>query len=133
MEELKIPKYRTIDEQSAKEFDDALNQAVEDLAEFEPKVTFLDKFCARIEFYPREKIKVIVKTVRDEFRLDGVYYHCRNCPYLEVPDDRRVKWGKCKYASSGLSHKNHEACEFFYKQVKQNAVDVIEDSDLLLW
>ena len=41
--------------------------------------------------------------------------------------------GKCKHSTTGRAHKDTEACELFYKWVQQNAVDVIEDSDLLLW
>ena len=131
MENIKVPEFRTIDEKTAKEFDDALNVALKELAEYEPEILFVDKFCARLKFYP--EIRQIVETVRDEFHMEGVYYHCRNCPHLETPQDRRVKWCKCKYSSTGRAHKDYEACELFYKWVKQNAVDVIEDSDLILW
>ena len=133
MNRIKIPEFRTIDEKTAEEFDAALNAALKELAEHEPEIQFVDKFCARLKYFTEENERVITETVRDEFHLEGVYYHCRNCPYLEVPQDRRVKWGKCKYADSGLSHKNHEACEMFYKQVRQNTIEVIEDSDLILW
>ena len=133
MNRIKVPEFRTIDEKSPKEFDDALNAALKELAEEEPEIIFVDKFCARLKYFPKENEKVIVETVRDEFHLEGVYYHCRNCPYLETPQDRRVKWCPCKYSSTGRSHKDSEACELFYKWVSQNAVDVIEDSDLILW
>lgn len=131
MKRVKVPRYRTIEAETASAFDEALNKAIDELAEYEPKIAFVEKFCARLEYYPEEK--KIIETVRDEFHQEGVYYHCRNCPHLEVPQDRRVKWCKCKYSSTGRTHKDTEACELFYKWVQQNAVDVIEDSDLLLW
>lgn len=131
MNRIKIPKYRTIDEKTAEAFDNALNAATEELAEYEPKVTFVDKFCARLEFYPKEK--VIVESVRDEFALEGICYHCRNCPYLDIPQDRRVKYGSCKYSPTRRRSKDQEACELFYKWVSQNAVEVTEDSELILW
>ena len=133
MKSFDVPEYRIIHEETASDFQRELNKTVKELAEFNPKVKFNDTlgFCAYIEYQPEEIIKT--ESVRDEFALEGVYYHCRNCPYFEVPQDRRVKWGKCKYSTTGKSHKDHEACELFYKWVKQNAVEIIEDSDLLLW
>lgn len=133
MNRIKVPEFRTIDETTAEAFDNALNQALKDLAEEEPEIEFVDKFCARLKYFPKDNEKVIIETVRDEFHLEGVYYHCRNCPHLEAPQDRRVKWCKCKYSSTGIAHKNNEACELFYKWVQQNAVEVIEDKDLILW
>lgn len=133
MESIKVPEYRIIHEETASDFQRELNKAVKELAEFNPKVKFNDTlgFCAYIEYQPKEIVKP--ESVRDEFMLEGIYYHCRNCPYLELPQDRRVKWGKCKYSTTGRAHKDTEACELFYKWVQQNAIDVVEDSDLLLW
>lgn len=131
MEKIKIPEFRTIVEYSPKSFDKSLNSAIRELAEYDPEIIFVDKFCARLKYFPHEK--EVPETVRDEFHLEGVYYHCRNCPHLEDPQDRRVKWCKCKYTKTGKTHKNNEACELFYKWVAQNAVEVIEDSELILW
>ncbi len=133
MESIKVPEYRIIHEETASDFQREINKAVKELAEYHPKVLFNYElgFCAYIEYQPEEIVKT--ESVRDEFALEGVYYHCRNCPHFKVPQDRRVKWGKCKYSTTGKTHKDHEACELFYKWVKQNAVEIIEDSDLLLW
>lgn len=133
MEKIKIPKYRIIHEETAEAFEKKLNDAVEELAEFEPAVEFNHRqgFCAYLIYQPKEKI--IIETVADEFHLEGISFHCRNCPHLDAPQDRRVKWCKCKYSSTGRTHKDKEACELFYKQLKQNAIEVIEDTDLVLW
>lgn len=131
MEKIKVPKFRTIEEGTAQAFDQALNAALEELAEYEPEITFVEKFCARLKYFPKNK--VITESVRAEFALQGISYHCRNCPYLKIAQDRRVKYGSCKYSPTCRRNKNEEACELFYKWVSQNAVDVIEDSDLVLY
>ena len=133
MEKIEVPKYRIIQEETAAAFEEELNKAVENLAEYRPKVIFNHRlgFCAYLSYTPKEKI--IAETVRDEFAMEGIYYHCRNCPHFEAPQDRRVKWGSCKYSTTHKAHKNHEACELFYKWLRQNAVEPIEDAELLLW
>lgn len=133
MEKVEIPSFKIIHEQTAEDFERVLNASVEELAECKPEVKFVPEngFCAYLTYHQKEK--TIIESVRDEFHLEGIYYHCRNCPHLKAPQDRRVKWCKCKYRSTGMTHKDHEACELFYKQVQQNVVEVIEDKDLIRW
>lgn len=133
MKKFRIPEFRTIDETTAEAFDSALNEALKELAEEEPEIEFIEKFCARLKWFPKENEKVIVESVRDEFHLEGIYYHCRNCPHMEDPHDRRVKWCRCKMKPTGRTHKNEEACELFYKWISQNQIEPIEDKDLILW
>lgn len=65
-----------------------------------------------------------VETVRDEFNLEGIRYLCGDCPYLERDDDRRRKRYPCKYAEYGTARIDSEACELFYKRVKQGLLEV---------
>lgn len=133
MEKVEIPSFKIIHEQTAEDFERVLNASVEELAECKPEVKFVPEngFCAYLTYHQKEK--TIIESVRDEFHLEGIYYHCRNCPHLDIPEDRRVKYGHCKYTPNYRTNKNGEACELFYKWLKQNAVEVIEDSELVLW
>lgn len=65
--------------------------------------------------------------VADEFHAEGVYWHCRNCPHLEDPNDARIKYCDCMYSGTGRTHKDHEACEVFYKGVKNGSITPIPD------
>ena len=66
-------------------------------------------------------------SVADEFHAEGLRYLCRNCPHLEDPEDKRIKHCKCKYAELGRTHKDHEACELFYRELKTGRIEPIED------
>lgn len=133
MQKYKVFNLRVIQEETAEAFQEAVNKASEELAEYEPEIEFVHElgFCAYIKYHAA--VKTIIESVRDEFHLEGIYYHCRNCPHLEDPQDRRVKWCRCKHRPTGKTHKDHEACELFYKWVSQNQIEVIEDKDLILW
>lgn len=134
MQSYKILKLRVIHEETAEQFEKVFNTSMQELAECEPEVEFVHElgFCAYLKYHEKEN-KKIVESVRDEFALEGICYHCRNCPHLKISDDRRVKYGSCKYSPTRKVRKDQEACELFYKWVQQNAVDVIEDQDLILY
>lgn len=74
-----------------------------------------------------EETHNIVDSVADEFHFQGIRYLCRNCPYLDDPHDRRVKHCTCKYAELGMTHKDQEACEYFYRQLKAGRVTPLDD------
>lgn len=63
-----------------------------------------------------------IDSVMDEFHAEGIRYVCENCPDLENPLDARVKWCRCKYAELGSTHKNYEACEYFYRRLKAGTI-----------
>lgn len=76
---------------------------------------------------PYEVTESYMDCIADEFHAEGLYFFCRNCPYLEAPADKRVKHCNCAYAEYGHTHKDHEACELFYKLMKQNRIRPIPD------
>lgn len=69
----------------------------------------------------------IIDSIADEFHYEGIRYLCKHCPHLEDPKDKRVKYCKCKYNELGMTHKDHEACEYFYRQLKAGNVTPLED------
>lgn len=112
--------------ETPQEFQKNFNDAMDLLAEYDPQYEFNHAmgFCAYITY--NKKIYVM-DCVADEFHAEGIHYHCRNCPYMEDPRDKRVKYCTCKYHPLGRTHKDHEACEMLYKEVKQGRVKLLED------
>ena len=110
-----------------KEFETLFNAKMDELATQNPTHQIMDNgdvLSAVITY--QQKIK-IVDSVADEFHFEGIRYLCRHCPYLDDPHDKRVKRCTCKYAEFGITHKDHEACEMFYRQVKAGTVTPLED------
>lgn len=66
-------------------------------------------------------------SVADEYHFEGIRFLCKHCPHLDDPKDRRVKHCTCKYAELGMTHKEHEACEIFYRQLKAGRITPLQD------
>ena len=103
------------------DFQKQFNEAMEKLHENDPEVEFVHEqgFCAYITY---TKTTHEWDCVADEFHAEGIHYLCRNCPHHDPVDDKRKKYVWCKYSDYGHTHLDHEACEMFYKQVKQNEI-----------
>ena len=112
--------------EDAEEFQDKFNAKMKELADYDPKFEFVFKsdFVAIISFVQKESI---MDCVADEFHAEGIRYLCKNCPHLEDPHDKRVMRCGCRYAELGTTHKLHEACEVFYKALKNGTITPLED------
>lgn len=66
-------------------------------------------------------------SVADEYHFEGIRFLCKHCPHLDDPKDRRVKHCTCKYAELGMTHKEQEACEIFYRQLKAGRITPLQD------
>lgn len=74
-----------------------------------------------------EVVEAQIDSVADEFHAEGVHYLCKHCPYLDDPKDKRIKRCTCKYAELGVTHKDHEACEVFYRALKAGTVSPLDE------
>ena len=74
-----------------------------------------------------EETHRVADSVKDEYHFEGIRYLCKHCPYLDDPKDKRVKYCKCKYAELGMTHKDTEACEMFYRHLKAGRITPLED------
>lgn len=123
-----IPKLAVIDTTSADDFQEQFNSKMLELSGFGNLDYQLfvngDSFRAIITY--TETVKEF-NSVADEFHAEGIRYLCKHCPHLEDPRDRRVKYCKCKYAELGATHKQQEACEIFYRQLKAGTIEPLED------
>lgn len=104
------------------EFTEQFNKAMQELRDKSPEVITDLSRCFRAVIYYTETETVYDGTVADEFHAEGLRFLCKHCPYYEDPGDKRVKHVACKYADLGRAHLEHEACEVFYKGVKNGTV-----------
>lgn len=123
MERIRKEKIRMISNADSQEFEREVNEAVDMHPDGKlGEIQFSDgKFWVVLRY---EEITEVKESVKDEFNLEGFRFICRECPHHEPVTDGRVKWCHCKYSESGIAHLEHECCEFFYKQLKQNNVEV---------
>lgn len=81
----------------------------------------------RMEYIERRYGKPSETPVTDEFAKEGIRYLCKECPYLEVGQDKRRKVWPCKYATYGMSRTESNCCEMFYKKLKQGEITPISE------
>lgn len=113
-----------VDEDDAVTFQNEFNKRIRELANYPHKVEFSQTrdFCAVIKYYITTKE---LETVADEFHAEGIRFSCENCPLHEVQTDGRKKRVACKYHELGITHLKHEACELFYKKLKQGELEPV--------
>lgn len=124
----KLPKIAVIEATSADDFQDRFNSKVEELICFDDlnyQLQLQDSLYRAVITYTETTKDA--DTVKDEFHFEGIRFLCKHCPYLEDPKDRRVKYCKCKYAELGMTHKEREACEMFYRKLKAGTIEPLED------
>lgn len=116
------PQIAVIRAATAEDFEERFNAKAHELADkiTNTKVEIDGTVFTAIISY-KETVEVM-DSVADEFHADGIRYLCKHCPHIEDPLDKRVKWCECKYSELGRTHKEHEACEFFYRQLKAGRV-----------
>lgn len=126
----KIPQIEVIQESDPSEFKKQFNELMKTLKSAEDldfklysDSSFSD-YRAIVTYYVSVSE---MNTVADEYHAEGLRYLCRNCPHLEDPKDKRIKYCKCKYAELGMTHKDMEACEVFYRELKLGLIEPLED------
>ena len=123
----KVTKVAVVRSHDPVEFTNLFNAKMDELAECNPTHQIMDNGDIISAIITFEETYNIVDSVSDEYHFEGIRYLCKHCPYLEDPHDRRVKYCTCKYAELGMTHKDHEACEYFYRQLKAGNVTPLED------
>ena len=122
------PQISVIQAESAEDFESMFNDKIKELSGHKITDQSIDisgkSYKAVITYLVTEHI---VNSVADEFHAEGIRYLCKHCPHLEDPKDRRVKYCTCKYSETGMAHKDHEACELFYKQLKLGKLEPLDD------
>lgn len=123
----KVTKVAVVRSRNPDEFEELFNARMDELAEYEPQHSIMDNGDVISAVITYQESYHFADSVADEFHAEGIRYLCKHCPHLDDPKDKRIKWCKCKYADLGITHKNEEACELFYKQLKTGKVQPLED------
>ena len=109
-----------IQESNAADFQNALNNALSGLNDPEINIEKSIPFTAYIFYTARRDVP---ESVLELFEMiDGDHHTCEECPYLTMPNYKRVKRGTCSIKSC-RTRKDSRACERFYlwkhKQLEQ--------------
>lgn len=127
MKNERVTKVAVVRSSDPREFEAMFNAKIDELADFNPSSQITDTGDIISAIITYQETHHIVDSIADEFHFEGIRYLCKHCPFLEDPHDKRVKWCKCKYNELGLTHKSHEACEYFYRQLKAGNVTPLEE------
>lgn len=132
MQTKSLKKLAAVTGATAEEFQTAFNAKMVELAAQgveDPEVIFNPRqgHCCYITWH--EQVQEI-EGVADEFHLEGLRFLCGNCPLHEPVTDGRRKTTGCRYAELGVVHLEHEACELFYKMLKQGTLTPAGDGQI---
>lgn len=124
MKIISYPQIAVVEAETAVDFQNKFNSIIQELAEREPAYRFIESkpFCAIITYTEKKKI---IENVMDEYNESGIKYKCKHCPYLEDPQDRRIKYCVCSY--EGSTHKDKDACLTFYQHLKDGIIQPVDD------
>lgn len=104
------------------EFQNQFNSEMEKHAAQSPRVEFVHRegiFCAYILFEYEVRVP---ETVADEYALEGIYYHCKDCPLHEPETDGRRRSYECRYSDLTRTGMDHPACEVFFRKLKRGEI-----------
>lgn len=105
---------------SAQEFQDKLNLAMREHASKHPEVEFNKNKGHSAYISWREEV-TIPENARDEYELKGEKYHCCDCPFFVLSQDRRVKYTTCG-CDVHSTYYERPACEEFYEKLKRGEI-----------
>ena len=114
MKQIYTQQVRVVTSDTAKGFEVELNKALAELKDQEPQLEFNKTMghCAYVQYTVRQDVP---EDIRDEYKLNGVVYHCIECPYFIEPTDGRVKWVDCQSTGKKVGACT-EACLYFYQK-----------------
>ena len=127
MRNTKVTKVAVVRSTDPEEFANLFNGKMDELANNNPTHHITDNGEILSAIITYEETHHIVDSVADEFHFEGIRYLCKHCPFLDDPHDRRIKHCTCKYAELGMTHKDHEACEYFYRQLKAGNITPLKN------
>ena len=114
MKVTKGTKVKVISAQAAQEFEDRLNEALDEVASkssYSIHYNMSMGFCAYVEYTYTVKTP---ETLEDEYIIRGERYTCGQCPYFIPSMDGRSKYGACQYGICNKPIASDYACKHFY-------------------
>lgn len=125
MKTKRVKKIKVIQTKDPEEFQREFDRWMDELADFEPQERIEPFDGAHVAYILYEETTREFDRVSDEFHAEGIHYLCAQCPLHEPAEDGRQKKVWCKYADCGMTDLRREACELFYKKVKQSELKPI--------
>lgn len=82
----------------------------------------VDGHCAYVVW---DEETIIPETASDRLQLKGIDIRCGDCPFFELPNDKRIKFIKCEKSNEPVrSHFDRRACEWLCEQVEKGEVEI---------
>lgn len=115
---------------TAEDFQNKLNKALEDLADkgYKHDLQFNMSYglCAYIIY---EEVYQKAETLADEYELKGETYKCYECPMFRPSKDRRVKYTTCERGVRQTWH-SCPCCEWFYEAMEGGEISLNEEGSV---
>ena len=124
MKTQKIKQFAIIESSSASDFEEQLNERMEELADCNPEITFSsrsDTF-ARISYIKQKELE---ERPPEEA---GIRFTCGECPMFtpamkrDGTPDLRIKYGDCPNKELGRVWKTASACNILYTKIKNGTI-----------
>ena len=110
------------------DFSNQFNKKMKELAHcrsVKPEIKMDDGIFSAVIMY--EESDEQIDRVSDIFHEEGIRYVCKQCPHMVDPQKGNVKWCECPFHELGRTHKDHECCELFYKELIQGKIKPLPD------
>lgn len=120
-----LEKIKVIQTEDPIEFEKLYNEAIDTYHDNDCKAELQQFNGSHVAYIFYTEITKEFNLVSDEFHAEGIHYLCSQCPLHDPQEDGRKKMVWCKYHDCGVTDLRHEACEMFYKKVKQNEIKPI--------
>lgn len=107
---------RVVAEDDPKKYEEEFNRMSEELAKKNPEIKDVpsnNRFCT---FFTYEEEERIPETAKEKCEEDGIVFHCKDCPHLELGNDKRRKHWPCMFTEYGQANIESTACDLFYRQ-----------------
>ena len=107
-------RYQCIKADSAEEFEQAVNNVLDEYPDAEMTIDVLVPFLCHAWIKCE---RLIPETKADEYELKGEKHYCIECPYIDRPanSNRNQKKFPCEYADYGITRTNMPCCDKFYE------------------
>lgn len=119
MKRVRYEQIRIITGSTVSEYNEALNDALRELRDKEPRVDFHpnNPMFAYVRYEVTEKV---AESLADEYELKGIRFRCIDCPLIKGRDDARRRRYWCKY--NDCIDINSRACEEFYRRLARGEI-----------
>lgn len=116
---------RTIECTSAVEFDEKVNAIVQEHSTENVEVIRRMDVKGHCAYVTWEEESLKPETAKDRLSLKGIDIRCGDCPFFELPDDKRIKFIRCD-KDNRLKRCSYDsyACEWMCEQIEKGEVEI---------